>query len=76
MKQPGVSVIICCYNSAALLPQTLEHLANQQTAGEISWEIIIVNNNSTDNTAEIAENIWQGLNRPIPFRVVHQPEPD
>ena len=29
-----VSVIICCYNSAARLPQTLHHLAAQQELGQ------------------------------------------
>lgn len=48
----GVSVIICCYNSAQQLPATLMHLANQELS--IDWEILIVINNCSDNTEEVA----------------------
>jgi glycosyltransferase involved in cell wall biosynthesis len=50
----GVSVIICCYNSSARLPQTIRHLALQKVSPDIPWEVIIVNNNSTDDTAAVA----------------------
>lgn len=51
--QNGVSVIICCYNSANRLKETIKHLAAQEVSKEIPWEIIIVNNNSTDNTRSV-----------------------
>jgi len=50
----NISVIICCYNSAKRLPQTLRHIREQQTDQAAFWELIIVNNNSTDNTLEVA----------------------
>lgn len=50
----GVSVVICCYNSAARLPETIRHLALQQISADIPWEVIIVNNGSTDDTKEAA----------------------
>lgn len=50
----GISVIICCYNSAERLSETIKHIALQKIQEEISWELIIVNNNSSDNTSEIA----------------------
>jgi len=50
----GVSVVICCYNSAARLPETIRHLALQELSADIPWEIIIVNNGSTDNTKDAA----------------------
>lgn len=50
----GVSVIICCYNSSKRLPNTIAHLAAQQAPHEIPWEIIVVNNNSSDNTKDVA----------------------
>jgi glycosyltransferase involved in cell wall biosynthesis len=52
LETDGVSVIICCYNSALKLPQTILHLANQNFQKQ--WEIIIVDNGSTDKTKEIA----------------------
>jgi glycosyltransferase involved in cell wall biosynthesis len=54
----GVSVIICCYNSAQRIVPTLQHLQNQFFEIPISWEIILVDNNSTDNTIEIATDFW------------------
>ena len=58
----GISVIVCCYNSAARLPETIRHLANQKTTKEFFWEIIIVNNNSTDATSSIAVSEWSKYN--------------
>jgi glycosyltransferase involved in cell wall biosynthesis len=55
----GVSVIICCYNSAARLPATLQHLAQQILPPGFSMEIILVNNASTDNTVSLAEETWK-----------------
>jgi glycosyltransferase involved in cell wall biosynthesis len=54
----GISVIICCYNSASRLPDTLAYLQAQKNLSQIAWEIIIVDNASTDNTTEIAWQIW------------------
>jgi glycosyltransferase involved in cell wall biosynthesis len=65
------SVIICCYNSSQRLPKTIEHLAQQKT--DIDWEIIVVDNNSTDNTAEVAKSEWNKYNNPVSFRVVKEP---
>jgi glycosyltransferase involved in cell wall biosynthesis len=55
----GISVVICCYNSEARLPETLKHLAMQQVPADISWELIIVNNASTDGTAKAAGKLWE-----------------
>lgn len=52
MKQPLVSVIVPTYNSAQLLELCLGSI-NQQTYKNI--ELIVVDNNSADNTKEIAK---------------------
>lgn len=54
MKQ-GVSIVICCYNSATRLPETLKHLGCQSALDDTNWEVIIVDNASTDNTTEVAK---------------------
>lgn len=51
---PGISVIICCYNSANRLPETLSHLALQEFKQHINWQVIVVDNASTDNTFNVA----------------------
>jgi glycosyltransferase involved in cell wall biosynthesis len=57
MDKTGISVIICTYNGEQQLPVTLRHLFNQQQLGKIDWEIIIVDNNSTDGTAAVVHSI-------------------
>lgn len=72
----GVSVIICCYNSALRLSSTLKHLALQKTTTALPWEIIVVNNASKDNTAAVALAEWGQYKRTdVNFRVVDQPVP-
>lgn len=71
----GVSVVICCYNSSKRLPSTLDHLVKQQVDNEIPWEVVLIDNKSTDNTAEIAERIWRNYNTSIPLRVVKEMNP-
>ncbi|MBL7718279.1 MAG: glycosyltransferase family 2 protein [Flavipsychrobacter sp.] len=50
----AVSVIICCYNSARRLPETLRHLALQQVSAGLEWEVVVVNNASADDTVAVA----------------------
>jgi len=49
--RPYVSVIIPAYNEEAFLPKCLNSLKKQKTS--IPFEVIVVDNNSTDNTASI-----------------------
>ncbi len=54
-----LSVIVCTYNRSKLLGRCLDSLVNQTLpSGEL--EIIIVDNNSTDDTRRIAENYVHG----------------
>ncbi len=72
-KNKGVSLIICCYNSSVRLQKTLDALAKQECNPDLSWEIIIVDNNSSDNTPEIAADIWKKSGLEIPFKIVAEP---
>ncbi len=69
----GVSVIICCYNSSSRLIPTLNHLAKQEITRHIRWEIVVVNNSSTDNTAEVAIETWKQHNVAVPLYIVDEP---
>jgi glycosyltransferase involved in cell wall biosynthesis len=73
--QLGVSVIICCYNSASRLPATLKHLAGQAVPAGIAWEVVVVNNNSTDTTAATAAQWWAQSGSRVSFQVVDEPTP-
>jgi glycosyltransferase involved in cell wall biosynthesis len=72
----GISVIVCCYNSVVRLPDTLAHLARQNVSGNLKWELLIVDNASTDQTAETARRIWAGLKQKAGIlRVLHESKP-
>lgn len=68
----GISVVVCCHNSAQRLPQTLTHLAAQQVHEGLQWEVIVVDNASMDETSQVALNCWPA-DRPALLRVVCEP---
>jgi O-antigen biosynthesis protein len=49
--QPFVSVVVCSYNGAATIRETLEHLSRLRYP---AYEVIVVDDGSTDATSEIA----------------------
>ena len=51
---PVVSVVIPCFNQAAFLPDAIESVV-RQTSGD--WEIVVVDDGSPDDTAQVAEAI-------------------
>lgn len=53
-----ISAIICTYNRAGFLPQLFESIENQSLSIN-SFEVIIINNNSTDNTETICRAFMQ-----------------
>ena len=69
----GVSVIICCYNSAERLPETLRHLSAQKVPEGLPWEVVLVDNASKDDTVATARRCWPA-STPAELRVVVEPE--
>jgi glycosyltransferase involved in cell wall biosynthesis len=70
----GVSIVICCHNSAKRLPETLAHLAAQDVPVGAPWEVIVVDNCSTDGTSEVASRTWPSR-MGVPLRVVREGRP-
>ena len=70
----GVSVIICCHNSANKIGPTLNSLATQQQQPGLDYEIILVDNNCSDNTVQIATQCWDLSGKPFHFSIVKQPQ--
>jgi glycosyltransferase involved in cell wall biosynthesis len=60
---PQISVVILAYNEEASIGRCLESIVAQSQSAD---EIVVVNNNSTDRTAEIV--------RQFPARLVDEPE--
>lgn len=54
MSLPYLSVVICTYNRQKFIGECLQCL-EQQTLDKTSWEFIVVDNNSTDNTLNIVK---------------------
>jgi glycosyltransferase involved in cell wall biosynthesis len=54
----GVSIVICCYNSAKRITPTLEYLQKVNAHG-IPWEVILVDNCSEDETILISLSVWE-----------------
>jgi len=64
------SIVIPTFNRANDLRSTLDSLAGLKTAS--TWEVIVADNNSTDDTAEVVENARQRF--PVPLRYVFERE--
>lgn len=63
-----VSVIVCTYNRAHYLAATLAHLL-KQSASIDSFEVVLINNNSTDHTEDICHE-FATENPNFPFRYI------
>jgi GT2 family glycosyltransferase len=50
-----LSIIICTWNRAELLKETLLSLEKSQLPQDLDWEVIIVDNNSSDGTAAVCQ---------------------
>ena len=58
------SVIVVTHNRASVLRDTLAALARIEYARP--WEVIVVDNNSTDETARVVEDLRHSF--PVPLR--------
>lgn len=67
MQSPLISVIIPCYNQGRFLSDTLDSVLAQTYE---NWEAIIVNDGSTDNTSEVADQYCAKDQR---FKYIYQP---
>jgi glycosyltransferase involved in cell wall biosynthesis len=66
----GLSIIIVCHNGASRLPTTLAHLKMQESP-KVPWELVVIDNASTDQTSKVALSCWK--NGPAPIRVITEP---
>ena len=71
----GLSVIICCHNSSEKITTTLKHLHEQIQYPGLPYEIILVDNNCTDRTVDIATNFWNTQVDAFPLHVVVEDQP-
>jgi len=53
------SIIVCTYNRAESLRDTLRALRVQEVDGDFRWEVIVIDNNSKDHTRQVVEEFRQ-----------------
>ena len=73
-QQAGVNitVVVCTYNRASILKDALESLATSSVAPSVSWEVLVVDNNSTDGTREVVDQCSE--QNPGRFRYFFEPQ--
>lgn len=65
------SVVVCTYNRAGSLVRTLKSLQSQALREGVEWEVLVVDNNSSDRTREAVERMQVGFAR---LRYSHEPK--
>jgi glycosyltransferase involved in cell wall biosynthesis len=73
--EKGISIIICCYNSAKRITPALDHVFRQTLSPALSCELIVVDNASTDDTGKLVQQYFQTRSCGIPCRVVEEQQP-
>ncbi|ARV62235.1 glycosyl transferase [Nostocales cyanobacterium HT-58-2] len=68
------TVAIPTFNGESRLSELLNRLQNQIQTEHFSWEIIVVDNNSTDNTAKLVQFYQENWQRPYPLRYCFEPK--
>jgi len=68
-----VTVLICTFNRAALLERTLKSLGRLQVPRDWQWDVLVVDNNSTDDTRRAVESMVPTFR--VPLRYVYEAAP-
>jgi glucosyl-dolichyl phosphate glucuronosyltransferase len=68
-----ITVILCTYNRAESLARALASVAKSQMPDGAVWEVVVVDNNSSDNTRAVVTEFAE--HSPHIFRYVFEPKP-
>lgn len=67
---PDINVIIATRNRASGLEELLHALAQQQTNGRFSFDVLVADNGSTDETRQVVEQLRSSV--PVPLRYLYE----
>ena len=62
-----LSIIVCTRNRARQLATLIQCLGSQKNIENLNWEIVIVDNNSSDNTKEVSYAFCEGSNLKVNY---------
>ncbi|MBD2666072.1 glycosyl transferase, family 2 [Richelia sinica FACHB-800] len=69
-----LTIAIPTYNGANRLPELLNKLKNQVNTEHIEWEIIVIDNNSSDLTAKVVEKYQLNWSCPYKLKYIFEPQ--
>jgi glucosyl-dolichyl phosphate glucuronosyltransferase len=67
----NITVILCTYNRCASLAKALHSIAAQTFPEPVEWEVLVVDNNSRDQTREVVKDFCRRY--PYRFRYLFEP---
>jgi glycosyltransferase involved in cell wall biosynthesis len=65
-----LSILIATYNRAMLLGETLDYMARVHQPAGLAWEVVVIDNNSRDDTRHVVESRQAGF--PVPLRYLFE----
>jgi len=69
----GVTFVICCHNSELLIADALDSVYQQSFPQNLDWEVLVIDNASTDSTSNVAKECWGSLaGHHENFKVIHE----
>lgn len=67
-----ITIIICTHNRCGSLSKALDSVAKSNLPGSTGWEVLVVDNNSSDQTAEVVKGFCAQY--PQRFRYLFEPQ--
>jgi glycosyltransferase involved in cell wall biosynthesis len=67
MNVRSATILICTYNRAPFLRETLQALVGKPRQGTYEADILVVDNNSNDGTREVVEQAARGAHLPVHY---------
>ena len=69
----NITVLLCTHNRCESLAKALDSLAGSTLPDSVAWEVLVVDNNSSDRTREVTQNFCDRY--PDHFRYLFEPRP-
>jgi glycosyltransferase involved in cell wall biosynthesis len=65
-----LSIIVCTYNRGDSLRKTLQSISASQFTSELAWELLVVDNRSTDHTRDVC----RAFSETLPIKYLYEPQ--